>query len=59
LIGAFVLTQMVLSRQRRREKALHLKVDELILSMTGARDEVAAIEHKTEEKIEELREGRG
>ena len=37
-IGAFVLTQMVLNQQRRRERALHLKIDELILAKTGARD---------------------
>ena len=54
-IGAFVLTQMVLNQQRRRERAMHLKIDELILAKTGARDEVAGIEHKTEEEIEELR----
>ncbi len=57
-IGSLVLTQMVLSQQRRREIALHLKIDELILAKTGARDEVAGIERKTEEEIEELREGR-
>ena len=54
-IGAFVLTQMVLNQQRRREMALHLKIDELILAVTGARNEVAGIEGKTEEEIEELR----
>src|ERR1700759_447194 len=43
-IGSFVLTQMVLNQQRRRELALQLKIDELILSKRGARDEVAGIE---------------
>ena len=57
-IGGFVLTQMVLNQQRRREIALHLKIDELVFSKTGARDEVAGIEHKTEEEIEKLREAR-
>lgn len=57
-IGSFVLTQMVLSQQRRRERALHLKIDELVLSKTGARDEIAGIEHKSEAEIEELRAGR-
>jgi low affinity Fe/Cu permease len=57
-IGSFVLTQMVLSQQRRRERALHLKIDELLLSKTGARDEIAGIEHKSEAEIEELRGAR-
>ena len=57
-IGSLVLTQMVLNQQRRREIALHLKIDELILSKTGARDEVAGIERKTEEEMEEIRGGR-
>ena len=54
-IGSFILTQMVLNQQRRRELALQLKIDELILSKRGARDEVAGIERKTEDEIEELR----
>jgi low affinity Fe/Cu permease len=57
-IGSFVLTQMVLNQQRRRELALQLKIDELILSKRGARDEVAGIERKTEEEIEQIRAGR-
>ncbi|PXA85802.1 hypothetical protein DMC47_36440 [Nostoc sp. 3335mG] len=58
-IGSFVLTQMVLNQQRRRELALQLKIDELILSKRGARDEVAGIESKTEAEIEEIRAVRG
>lgn len=57
-IGSFVLTQMVLNQQRRRELALQLKIDELILSKRGARDGVAGIESKTEAEIEEIRAGR-
>ena len=57
-IGSFILTQMVLNQQRRREAALHLKIDELVLSKTGARDEVAGIEHKSEAEIEALRDER-
>jgi low affinity Fe/Cu permease len=56
-IGGFILTQMVLNQQRRRELALQLKIDELILAMKGARDEVAGIEQKTEDEIEKLRSG--
>jgi low affinity Fe/Cu permease len=57
-IGSFILTQMVLNQQRRRELALQLKIDELILSKRGARDEVAGIERKTEDEIEEIWAGR-
>lgn len=56
-IGSFILTQMVLNQQRRREAALHLKIDELIIAMTGARNEVVGLEHRAEEEIESLRAG--
>ena len=56
-IGGFVLTQMVLNQQRRRENALHLKIDELIIAMKGARNEVAGIDQAAEMEIERLREG--
>lgn len=57
-IGGLILTQMVLNQQRRRDIALHLKIDELILSKDGARDEVAGIEQKTEDEMERVRAGR-
>ncbi|NIJ32444.1 low affinity iron permease family protein [Sphingomonas oligoaromativorans] len=57
-IGSFLLTQMVLNQQRRRELALQIKIDELILAKSGARDELAGIERKTEDEIEQLRAGR-
>ena len=57
-IAAFVATLMVLNQQRRRDQALHLKIDELILAKQGARDEVAGIEHGTEEEMRRLVEGR-
>ena len=57
-IGGFVLTQMVLNQQRRRENALHLKIDELIVAMKGARNELAGSEHAAEEEIERLRADR-
>jgi low affinity Fe/Cu permease len=58
-IGGFILTQMVLNQQRRRENALHLKIDELILAVKDARNEVAGAEHAAEEEIERLREAHG
>ena len=52
---AITLTQMVLNQQRLSERALHIKIDELVLAMKGARDEIAGIEGKTEEELEALR----
>ena len=61
-ILAITLTQMVLNAQkereaddRRRDIAMHLKLDELVIAMRGARDEIAGIEELDEEKIAELR----
>jgi low affinity Fe/Cu permease len=54
-VVAITLTQMVLNQQRRSEAAIHLKIDELIIAKTGARNEVAGIERKTEDEIETLR----
>jgi len=52
---AITLTQMVLNQQRRSEAALHMKIDELILTKRGARDELAGIERKTEDELQALR----
>ncbi|MFX6918876.1 low affinity iron permease family protein, partial [Acinetobacter baumannii] len=42
-------------QQKRSEAALHMKIDELILAKSGARDELAGIERKTEDELEALR----
>ena len=52
---AITLTQMVLNQQKRHEVALHIKIDELIHAMKGARDEVMGIEGKSEVELEALR----
>ena len=54
-VASITLTQMVLNGQRRSEQAMHLKMDELVLAMEGARNEVAGIEQKTTEELEALR----
>jgi low affinity Fe/Cu permease len=54
-VMAITLTQMVLNQQKRHEVALHLKIDELIHGVRGARDEMMGIEHKSEEELEALR----
>ncbi|MFL6733654.1 MAG: low affinity iron permease family protein [Sphingomicrobium sp.] len=62
-ILAITLTQMVLNRQNereaddhRRDVAMHAKLDELLIAMKGARDEMAGIEELEEEEIAELKE---
>ena len=62
-ILAITLTQMVLNSQkerecddRRRDIAMHAKLDELVFAMKGARDEIAGIEELAEEEIVELKE---
>ena len=62
-ILAITLTQMVLNRQtereiddRRRDVAMHAKLDELLIAMKGARDEMAGIEELDVEEIVELKE---
>lgn len=52
---AITLTQMVLNQQKRSEAALHMKIDELIIAVAGARDEMAGIETKSEEELAKLR----
>jgi low affinity Fe/Cu permease len=62
-ILAITLAQMVLNRQNereadahRRDVAMHAKVDELLLAVRGARNEMAGIEDLDEEDIAELKE---
>lgn len=62
-ILAITLTQMVLNSQkeretddRRRDIAMHAKLDELLIAMKGARDEMAGIEELDEEEIVQLKE---
>lgn len=50
-ILAITLTQMVLNQQRRNELALHLKIDELITALDGARNELAGIESADEDTL--------
>ena len=57
-ILAITLAQMVLNRQNEREAddhrrdiAMHAKLDELLIAMKGARDEMAGIEDLDEDDI--------
>ena len=62
-IIAITLTQMVLNQQksrsieaRRRDIALHAKLDELLLASRNARDEMAGIETLDVKEIEDLKD---
>lgn len=62
-IMAITLTQMVLNRQNereaeahRRDVAMHAKLDELIIAVTHAHNDLAGIEDLPEEVIVELKE---
>jgi len=62
-IMAITLTQMVLNRQNEREAeahrrdiAMHAKLDELIIAVTHAHNELAGIEELPEDAIVELKE---
>jgi low affinity Fe/Cu permease len=62
-IMAITLTQMVLNRQnereiedRRRDVAMHAKLDELIAATRSAKNEFVGIEEKEEEEIVQLKE---
>lgn len=62
-ILAITLTQMVLNRQNereaeahRRDVAMHAKLDELIIAVRRAHNEMAGIEELPEEVIVELKE---
>ena len=40
--------------QQHSDRATHLKLDELVKAVEGARNEVAAVEHEPEEVIDEF-----
>jgi low affinity Fe/Cu permease len=55
--GATLLLVIVLQNsQNRNLAALHVKLDEVITHLEGPRDELAGIEQKTHEEIDELHE---
>lgn len=54
-VASITLTQMVLNGQRRSEQALHLKMDELVYAVEGARNAVAGVETKSADELDALR----
>ena len=55
-IITFLMVFLIQNAQNRESKALHLKLDELILSMREARNELIDVEHLTEEQLDRLAE---
>ncbi len=55
-IVTFLMVFLIQNAQNRESKALHLKLDELILSMREARNEMIDVEHLTEEQLDRLAE---
>ena len=54
-VRAITPTHTVLNQQRLNDRALHMKMDELVYAMKGARDEIVGIEGKSEEELDALR----
>jgi low affinity Fe/Cu permease len=53
-IVTFLMVFLIQGAQNRESKAIHLKLDELILAMRQARNELIDIEHLTEEQLDLL-----
>ena len=51
-IVTFLMVFLIQNAQNRESKAIHLKLDELILSVKQARNELIDIEHLTEEQLD-------
>jgi low affinity Fe/Cu permease len=54
-VGAFLLLLLLQYSQNRDTRALHLKLDELIRGMQGARNQLVNLEEGTDEDLERLR----
>lgn len=54
-LNAALMVLIIQNTQNRENKALHLKIDELIRATKEATNELIAIEEKEEEEIEEIR----
>ena len=53
-IVTFLMVFLIQNAQNRESKAVHLKLDELILAVRQARNELIDIEHLTEEELDLL-----
>jgi low affinity Fe/Cu permease len=55
-IATLLMVFVLQNTQNRDSAALHLKIDEVITHLHGPRDEIAGIESKSHEELEELRD---
>jgi len=55
-IVTFLIVFLIQNTQNRDAKAIHLKLDELVRAMEGARDQLVDIEDMPDEELERLRE---
>jgi low affinity Fe/Cu permease len=55
-IVTFLMVFLIQNAQNRESKAIHLKLDELILSMREAGNELIDVEHLTQEQLDSLAE---
>lgn len=55
VIGSFLMLFFLQHSQNVNERATHLKLDELIRALEGARNEVVSIEDRAEHEIDELK----
>jgi low affinity Fe/Cu permease len=53
-IVTFLMVFLIQSTQNRDAKAVHLKLDELIRAVQGARNSLVDLEHLSEQELEEL-----
>ncbi len=53
-IVTFLMVFLIQNAQNRESKAVHLKLDELILAVRGAKNELIDIESLTEQQLEQL-----
>jgi low affinity Fe/Cu permease len=53
-IATLLMVFVLQNSQNRDSAALHLKLDEIITHLEGPRDDVAGVEEKSHEEIEEL-----
>ena len=53
-IGTFLIVFLIQNTQNRDAKAIHLKLDELIRSVKGARNTLIDLEELSEEELDDL-----
>src|SRR5687767_11869816 len=55
-IGTFLMVFLIQNTQNRDAKAIHLKLDELLRGVEGARTELVDLEELSERELDELQE---